>query len=77
MYVTESWEKQSRTFSVTKSDLRYNRQDKVFIVDNSRLKVGKNSLVNRMTCINGLVKLDLLNLSFNPYKVKCKNLILT
>ena len=40
-------------------------------------KFGKNYLVNRMTWIKGLVKLDWLNLSFNTFKVKCKNLILT
>ena len=38
--------------------------------------VGKNVLMNRMTCINSLIKLEGLNLSYIAFKIKCKNLIL-
>ena len=33
-------------------------------------------IMNRMTCLNGTIDYDWLDLSFESYKVKCKALIL-
>ena len=44
--------------------------------DTSRLKVGKNKLVNRMTVVNGLIKHEWMNNSLNSFKIKCKALVL-
>ena len=52
------------------------RNDCVNVIDNSRLRVGKNLLVNRLTIINDLVKYDWMNCSLDTFKVKCKNLFL-
>ena len=54
-----------------------NRNNKVQIVDYSRLKIGKNLLVNRMTSINNMIPLDWLNLAYTTFKVKCKELLLS
>ena len=51
--------------------------DCVNTIDISRLKVGTNILVNRLTCINGLIKYDCMNLTMESYKIKCKTLFLT
>ena len=50
------------------------RNDFINVIDTSRLKVGKNILVKRLTSINGLIRHDWMNLSFNSYKIKCKHL---
>ena len=39
-------------------------------------KVGNNILTNRLSCLNRKIRLDFLNLSFETYKIKCKNLFL-
>ena len=39
-------------------------------------KVGLNALANRLTTLNGKIHLVWLNLSFQSYKIKCKNLLL-
>ena len=49
----------------------------VQIFDSSKLKVGKNLIINRMTCINRSIKYDWLNLSLIGYKLKVKELFLT
>ena len=54
-----------------------NRNNFINVFENSRLKVGKNLLVNRMTCINGMINHDWMNLSLDSYKVKCKALFLS
>ena len=46
------------------------------IVDTSRLKIGKNIAINRLKIINGKILYDWLNLSWDTFKVKCKNLLL-
>ena len=40
--------------------------------DNSRIRIGKNSIVNRLSCLNGKIDYDWLNQSLNSYKLKCK-----
>ena len=39
-------------------------------------KVGLNALANRLTSLNGKIPLEWLNLSYQSYKIKCKNLLL-
>ena len=45
----------------------------VQIVDNSSLKFGKNTLVNRLATLNNLINYDWLNLSYGSFKIKCKD----
>ena len=52
------------------------RNQTVNVWDNSRIKIGKNIVVNRLKLINGKIYYDWLNLSFESYKVKCKALFL-
>ena len=40
-------------------------------------KVGNNILSNRLSSLNRKVQLDLLNLPFETYKIKCKNIFLS
>ena len=53
------------------------RYNYVQIFDNSKLKIGKNIIMNRLTCLNRSIKYDWLNLSLNGYKLKVKELFLT
>ena len=39
-------------------------------------KVGNNILPNRFSCPNKKIPLDMLNLSIEAYKVKCKSMFL-
>ena len=38
----------------------------------NHLRIGKNALCNKLHQLNGKVPLEWLNLSFENYKVKCK-----
>ena len=53
------------------------RHNYVQIFDNSKLKIGKNIIMNRLTCLNRSIKYDWLNLSLIGYKLKVKELFLT
>lgn len=54
------------------------RRQKFFEIQNtSSYKVGNNILCNRLSCLNGKIELNLLNLSLDSYKVKCKELFLS
>ena len=53
-----------------------NRCDSVNFVDTKTYKIGNNILANRFTILNGKVKFDWLNLPFNSYKMKCKEIFL-
>ena len=56
----------------------FNSRNEFFhINDVSNVKVGKNILCNRLTCLNGLIKLDWLNLSLIAFKLKAKSIFLT
>ena len=54
-----------------------NRTDTILIADESKNRIGKNIIINRLTILNGKVKLDWMNLSYDAYKLKCKNLFLS
>ena len=53
------------------------RNTKFNIIDTSKFKIGKNQLCNRLTCINNEVELEMLNLTYNSYKIKMKKKFLT
>ena len=53
------------------------RFNSVQIFDTSRIRVGKNIIMNRMTCLNRRINYDWLNLSLIGYKLKVKELFLT
>ena len=53
------------------------RRQVFFEVHNeSNYKVGNNILSNRFSCLNRKIPLEMLNLSIDAFKVKCKNLFL-
>ena len=49
------------------------RQVKFKAVKANRKRVGLNALANRLSILNDRIPLDWLNLSYESYKVKCKN----
>jgi hypothetical protein len=51
--------------------------DTILIADESKNRIGKNININRLNILNGKVKLDWMNLSYDAYKLKCKNLFLS
>ena len=44
--------------------------------DESRIRIGKNILSNRLISINNLIDYDWLNLTEKTYKLKCKALLM-
>ena len=54
-----------------------NRNNFINVFENSRLKVGRNLLVNKIRCINGLINKDWMNLSLNSSKAKWKEIFLS
>ena len=52
------------------------RCENVMMTDNSRLRVGKNILPNRLRILNNRIKLEWLNLSKDSFKIRCKNTLL-
>ena len=53
------------------------RGTQVRIFETNKLKIGKNLTVNRLKLIDGLIKYEWLNLGFESYKIKCKNIFLS
>ena len=53
-----------------------NRLTCVQINDFSRIKIGKNSILNRLGVLNNEIKYTWLNLSLNSFKIKTKSLFL-
>ena len=53
------------------------RNGKFHINDYSRTKVGRNLICNRLTCLNGQLKLEWLNLTTLAFKIKAKSIFLT
>ena len=49
------------------------RQVKFKAVKANRKRVGLNALANRLSILNDRIPLDWLNLSYESYKIKCKN----
>ena len=59
------------------SQQNFNGRNEMFhISDCSKLKIGKNIICNRLTVLNGLIKLDWLNLSLTSFKLKVKRTFL-
>ena len=52
------------------------RQTHFEIANNSNYKVGNNILSNRFSFLNKKISLEMLNLPFETYKVKCKGIFL-
>ena len=52
------------------------RQNKFMITKNNKLKIGLNSVPNRLNYITNQIELDLLNLSYPTYKFKMKSMFL-
>ena len=53
------------------------RQIHFMIMRSNKLKVGLNALANRLNNINGKIKLTWLNLSYESFKIKCKQIFIT
>ena len=53
------------------------RNEKFHINDYSRTKVGRNVICNRLTCLNGELKLEWFNLTKLAFKIKAKSIFLT
>ena len=50
------------------------RRQSLFEIQNSfTYRVGNNILSNRLSCLNRLISLNMLNLSFEGFKMKCKS----
>ena len=59
------------------SQQNFNGRNEMFhISDFSKIKIGKNILCNRLTVLNGQIKLDWLNLSLITFKLKIKRTFL-
>ena len=52
------------------------RTNTVQIVDRSKLKIGKNIMLNRLLILNRQIDFDWLNLSLNSFKMKIKRLFI-
>ena len=50
------------------------RLENVQIFDNSRIRVGKNIMMNRLTITNNKIDYKMPNLSKDTNKLKCKNI---
>jgi hypothetical protein len=48
----------------------------ITVAKTNLLKIRNNILVNRLSCLNQLIPLDWLNLSYNGYKIKTKDTFL-
>ena len=48
------------------------RVQSIQVIDDSRLKIGKNLFVNRLTMLNNEINFDLMNVLNNTYKFNCK-----
>ena len=48
------------------------RMTKVQINDVSSLRIGRNSLMNRLNCINNTIDYSWLNKSIDTFKIQCK-----
>ena len=54
-------------------NIQTRRQTTFATLKNNRLKVGMNTISNRFYHLNGKINLDWLNLSYDTFKIKCKN----
>ena len=44
------------------------------VTRNNKLRVGNNIMINRMSILNNKIQLNWLNLSYESFKLKCKEL---
>ena len=49
---------------------------KAYFIDLSNYKIGKNILSNRFTLLNSKIGFDLLNKSYESYKLTCKKMFI-
>ena len=69
---------QNETWLKLNFQQNYNQRNEfVMITDTSMNRIGKNLMINRLNVINDKIKYDWLNLSFESYKLKCKENFLT
>ena len=59
------------------SQITTSRQTNFMTSKSNNLKLGINSLTNRLHHLNGKIPLEWLNKTFNCYKIECKKLFLT
>ena len=52
------------------------RQTHFEIIKSSNYKVGNNILSNHLTCLNKKIPLEMLNLTIENFKIRCKNMFL-
>ena len=52
------------------------RQTHFEIIKSSNYKVGNNVISNRLTCLNKKIPLEMLNLTIENFKIRCKNMFL-
>ena len=70
------------TLSRDWTDLFFNQQfngrcNTINFLNLKHYKIGNNILSNRFVILNGLINYEWLNLPFNSYKLKCKNMFLS
>ena len=53
-----------------------NRAMAANFIDNSKFKVGKNLIENRLTLLNNTINYQMLNQTYESYKITCKNLFI-
>ena len=53
------------------------RQTKFEITNDSNYRVGNNILSNRLSCVNKKIPLEMLNLTIEAFKIRCKNMFLS
>ena len=53
-----------------------NRAMAANFIDNSKFKVGKNLIENRLTLLNNKINYQMLNQTYESYKIACKNLFI-
>ena len=52
------------------------RQTHFEIIKSLNYKVGNNVISNRLTCLNKKIPLEMLNLTIENFKIRCKNMFL-
>ena len=77
LYKLYNSEKMTSDWINLNTQQNFNGRINKFLVSNvSNYKIGKNQMVNRFCVLNNQIDLNWLNLSFNSYKIKCKELYL-
>ena len=70
-------EKQNDTWMSLNFQQTFNKRcESISIINASMTRIGQNQLMNRMYVLNGKVKHDWMNLTYDVYKIKCKAILL-